>query len=75
MDRLLMNLHSDMGDWIEVVALDEVQQLGSRVIKTDIMKIAVLLTARDEVFAVKDECPHKRVHYHKALCISYLSFA
>ena len=46
--------------WIEVVALEEIPQLGSRVIETDTMNIAVFRTASDEVFAMKDECPHKK---------------
>jgi len=51
---------NDMSHWTEVVALDEIPQLGSRVIATDTMKIAVFRTASDEVFAMKDECPHKQ---------------
>jgi len=47
-------------NWIEVVALDDIPPLGSRVIKTDTMNIAVFRTASDEVFAMKDECPHKQ---------------
>lgn len=49
-----------MSNWTEVVALEEIPQLGSRVITTDTMKIAVFRTAADEVFAMKDECPHKK---------------
>jgi len=49
-----------MRNWSEVVALEDIPQLGSRVIKTDTMKIAVFRTASDEVFAVKDACPHKQ---------------
>jgi len=49
-----------MNNWSEVVALEDIPQLGSRVIKTDTMKIAVFRTASDEVFAMKDECPHKQ---------------
>ena len=53
-----------MSNWSEVVALEEIPQLGSRVIqvenKADTMKIAVFRTASDEVFAMKDECPHKK---------------
>ncbi len=49
-----------MSDWLEVVALDDIPQLGSRVIVTASMKIAVFRTAKDEVFAMKDECPHKQ---------------
>lgn len=47
-------------NWIEVVALEDIPQLGSRVIETDSMNIAVFRTSSDEVFAVKDECPHKQ---------------
>ena len=53
-----------MSNWSEVVALEDIPQLGSRVIKientADTMKIAVFRTASDEVFAMKDECPHKQ---------------
>ena len=47
-------------NWVEVVAVDKIPQLGSRVIKTDSMNIAVFRTATDEIFAMKDECPHKQ---------------
>ena len=47
-------------NWIEVVALEEIPRLGSRVIKTDTMNIALFRTAGDEVFAMKDQCPHKQ---------------
>lgn len=49
-----------MSNWTEVVALDEIPQLGSRVIKTDTISIAVFRNSVNEVFAVKDECPHKK---------------
>jgi len=53
-----------MTNWSEVVALEEIPQLGSRVIRfennADSMKIAVFRTAKDEIFAMKDECPHKK---------------
>ena len=49
-----------MSNWTEVVALDDIPQLGSRIIQTDTMNIAVFRTASDEGFAVKDECPHKK---------------
>jgi len=50
----------DKSKWVEVVALDDIPSLGSRVIKTDTMNIAIFRTASDEVFAMKDECPHKQ---------------
>ncbi len=53
-----------MNEWSEVVALEDIPQLGSRVIRienmADTMNIAVFRTASDEVFAMKDECPHKQ---------------
>jgi nitrite reductase (NADH) small subunit len=54
-----MNTESNK-TWTEVVALEDIPQLGSRVIETDAMNIAVFRTASDEVFAMKDECPHKQ---------------
>ena len=47
-------------NWTEVVALEDIPPLGSRVIAADTMNIAVFRTATDEVFAMKDECPHKQ---------------
>ncbi|MBT3205376.1 MAG: nitrite reductase small subunit NirD [Gammaproteobacteria bacterium] len=49
-----------MSNWIEIAALNDIPQLGSRVVKTDTMKIAVFRNSNDEVFAIKDECPHKQ---------------
>jgi nitrite reductase (NADH) small subunit len=48
-----------MSNWIEIIALQDIPRLGSRVIRTDTMTIAVFRTAGDEVFALKDACPHK----------------
>jgi len=49
-----------MTNWIEVVKLEDIPKLGARVVKTDTVNIAVFRTALDEVFAIKDECPHKQ---------------
>ena len=49
-----------MNNWIDIMALEDIPRLGSRVIETDTMKIAVFRTASDEVFALKDACPHKQ---------------
>jgi len=46
-------------NWIKIVALEEIPKLGSRVVATDTMKIAVFRNSEDQVFAVKDACPHK----------------
>lgn len=49
-----------MSNWIEIAALDDIPRLGSRVVKTDTMNVAVFRTRDDQVFALKDECPHKQ---------------
>jgi nitrite reductase (NADH) small subunit len=50
----------NMSNWIKIVALEEIPKLGSRVIKTDSLNIAVFRTSDNKVFAMKDECPHKK---------------
>lgn len=49
-----------MSNWIEIANLDDIPRLGSRVLETDTLRIAVFRTAGDEVFALKDECPHRK---------------
>ncbi len=48
-----------MTQWTEIISLEEIPQLGSRVLRTDTMDIALFRTATDQVFALKDSCPHK----------------
>ena len=50
----------DMSNWTEVAPLEDIPRLGARVVETDSMKIAVFRTASDQVFAIKNECPHKQ---------------
>ncbi len=45
-------------EWIKIGKLDDIPQLGARVIKTEQGDIAVFRTAEDEVFALNDRCPH-----------------
>jgi nitrite reductase (NADH) small subunit len=45
--------------WIEVGKLDAIPRLGARVIHTPDGDVAVFRTADDEVFALRDKCPHK----------------
>ena len=49
-----------MSDWIEITQLNEIPVLGSRVVKTASMDIAIFRTSDDRIFAVKDACPHKQ---------------
>ena len=62
-------------DWIEIGTLEEIPKLGARVVETKEGDIAVFRTAEDEVFALRDECPHKQgplsqgiVHGKKVAC-------
>lgn len=50
-----------MSEWIEVVALEDIPVLGSRVVESDVgTDIALFRTTDDEVFAIRDACPHKQ---------------
>ncbi|MEN8180471.1 MAG: nitrite reductase small subunit NirD [Pseudomonadota bacterium] len=49
-----------MSDWIEITPLNEIPVLGSRVVKSGGMDIAIFRTSDDCIFAVRDACPHKQ---------------
>ena len=49
-----------MNQWLEIANLEDIPKLGARVVKTDEVEIAVFRTRNDEVFALKDECPHRK---------------
>lgn len=49
-----------MADWIEVGTLEDIPKLGSRVIEGPDGNIAIFRNSKDEVFALKDSCPHKQ---------------
>jgi len=64
-----------MSNWIEIAPLEEIPRQGSRIVKTKDYNIAVFRTVQDEVFAIKDVCPHKQgqlsqgiVHGKKVTC-------
>jgi len=46
--------------WLEVCPLTAIPQRGARVVKTTAGCIALFRTIDDEVFALDDECPHKK---------------
>jgi nitrite reductase (NADH) small subunit len=46
-------------DWTYVATLEEIPVLGARVVKSAHGNIAVFRNAEDEVFALRDQCPHK----------------
>jgi nitrite reductase (NADH) small subunit len=47
------------GQWIRVADLEDIPKLGARVLKSAHGDIAVFRNAADEVFALRDKCPHK----------------
>ncbi len=64
-----------MSEWKRVAPLEEIPRLGSRVLDTDRGRIALFRTGDDQVFAVRDACPHKQgplsqgiVHGHVVTC-------
>ena len=64
-----------MSNWTEIGKLNDIPRLGSRVVKTKDGDIAVFRTANDNVFALRDQCPHKHgalsqgiVHGNQVTC-------
>lgn len=49
-----------MTNWLQITTLDEIPVLGSRVVETDTVNIAVFRGKNDTVYAIKDQCPHKQ---------------
>ncbi len=48
-----------MADWIEVGSIGDIPVLGARVVSTAEGDIGVFRTVDDEIFALRDECPHQ----------------
>ena len=48
-----------MSGWITIGKLIDIPRQGSRVVNTGVDDIAVFRTVADEVFALRDKCPHK----------------
>ncbi|MCF6256011.1 MAG: nitrite reductase small subunit NirD [Gammaproteobacteria bacterium] len=49
-----------MSDWIEIGTIDDIPVLGARVVSTADGNIGVFRTVDDEIFALRDECPHQK---------------
>ena len=45
--------------WVRVAPLTDIPKLGARVVNSAHGDIAVFRNAEDEVFALRDKCPHK----------------
>ena len=48
-----------MSNWIEVGSVNDIPKLGARVVETAKGNIGIFRTADDEIFALRDKCPHK----------------
>ncbi len=48
-----------MTQWTRIATLDDIPRLGARVVRTDTTDIALFRTSSDQVFALRDQCPHK----------------
>jgi nitrite reductase (NADH) small subunit len=48
-----------MNTWYKVATLEEIPLLGSRVVASAEGDIALFRSAENEVFALRDKCPHK----------------
>ncbi len=46
-------------DWLEVGIIDDIPRQGARVVRLAEGDIAIFRTADDEIFALRDRCPHK----------------
>jgi nitrite reductase (NADH) small subunit len=46
--------------WTEIGQLADIPSKGSRVLETPDGNVAIFRTAGDEVFALYDQCPHKK---------------
>lgn len=64
-----------MSNWIEVGMVSDIPKLGARVVKSEHGDIAVFRTSDDQIFALRDSCPHKKgplsqgiVHGHMVTC-------
>jgi nitrite reductase (NADH) small subunit len=53
------DMQSAMADWIEIAKFEDIPRQGARVIEFDTARVAVFRTATDEIFAVRDKCPHR----------------
>ena len=69
-----MNMNEPM-DWVEIGKVTDIPRQGARVIATEHGPIAVFRTVDDEIFALRDRCPHKGgplsqgiVHGRKVAC-------
>lgn len=54
-----MSAVMEQNQWIKIGVISDIPRLGARVVETDTGNIAIFRTATDEIFALRDQCPHK----------------
>jgi nitrite reductase (NADH) small subunit len=52
-------MSKQMNDWLHIGTLDDIPRQGARIVETAFGNIALFRTGTDEVFALRDRCPHK----------------
>jgi nitrite reductase (NADH) small subunit len=54
---------TNMNDWIEIAKMDDIPRQGARVVELAhddaVNRIALFRTVSDDIFAVRDKCPHR----------------
>ncbi len=53
------NLNSPGARWVAVAQVEDIPRQGSRVVRAAEGDIALFRTVDDQVFALRDRCPHK----------------
>ena len=59
MNNLAKKVAMSAEQWIEVGTVSDIPKDGARVVKTPLGDIAVFRNLQDEIFALRDKCPHK----------------
>jgi nitrite reductase (NADH) small subunit len=49
-----------MSKFIEIININEVPQMGSRVLEIGELEIAIFKTRENKIFAINNVCPHKQ---------------
>jgi len=45
--------------WVKVGRLEDIPPLGARIVRSPAGDIALFRTAKDEIYALEDRCPHR----------------
>ena len=45
--------------WLQIGRVEDIPRQGARIVRTTAGEIAVFRTVEDEVFALRDRCPHQ----------------